>query len=71
MMPARSDDHRFNFDLGEFHCSRVLQEAWLRFGCPDPATVVYANPDGSKAGWCWRHAREAKALAESRGWKVA
>lgn len=54
-----------------FHCSRVLQEHWLRFGCDQEAVVIYELPDGARAGFCVKHRRDAEVHAKARDWKVA
>ena len=69
----KNEEHRPFTPLPDYyHCSRILQEHWWRFPCPDEAVVVYAMPDGTKVGWCFKHAREGQKHAETRGWeKVA
>lgn len=66
---SAAHEQRHFFDTAEWHCSRVLTEAWLRFGCPDPAIVVYELPDGVRAGFCGRHRHEGDTHAATRGWK--
>lgn len=54
--------------LTGYHCGKVLQENWNRFGCPDTAVVLYVDKHGAVHGYCARHAQDGRQQALVKGW---
>ena len=55
-------------DWTGLHCGVVLQEHYMRFGCPDRAVRTWHDADGVSQSRCARHLSEGIALAARLGW---